>query len=61
MNRLDRKVAFVSAAARGIGAATARPMVEADARVAIGDVLDERGRETAQGIGLVIDGGSTAQ
>ena len=50
MNRLDGKVAFISGAARGIGAATARLMVEAGAKVAIGDVLDERGRETAQGI-----------
>ena len=50
MNRLDGKVAFISGAARGIGAATARLMVEAGAKVAIGDVLDERGRETAQAI-----------
>ena len=47
MNRLDGKIAFISGAARGIGAETARLMVEAGARVAIGDVLDERGRETA--------------
>ena len=50
MNRLDGKVAFISGAARGIGAATARLMVEAGATVAIGDVLDERGRETARAI-----------
>jgi 3(or 17)beta-hydroxysteroid dehydrogenase len=50
MNRLDGKVAFISGAARGIGAATARLMVEAGAKVTIGDVLDERGRETAQAI-----------
>jgi 3(or 17)beta-hydroxysteroid dehydrogenase len=48
MNRLDGKVAFISGAARGIGAATARLMVEAGAQVTIGDVLDERGRETVQ-------------
>ncbi len=48
MNRLDGKIAFISGAARGIGAATARLMVEAGAKVAIGDVLDERGRETAR-------------
>jgi 3(or 17)beta-hydroxysteroid dehydrogenase len=47
MNRLDGKVAFISGAARGIGAATARLMAAAGAKVAIGDVLDERGRETA--------------
>src|SRR6267143_308003 len=50
MNRLDGKVALISGAARGIGAATARLMVEAGAKVAIADVLDERGRETAQAI-----------
>ena len=50
MNRLDGKVAFISGAARGIGAATARLMVEAGAKVAIGDVLDERGWETARAI-----------
>ena len=33
MNRLDGKIAFVSGAARGIGAATARLMVEAGAKV----------------------------
>ncbi len=51
MNRLDGKVALISGAARGIGAETARLMVEAGARVAIGDILDERGRETARGLG----------
>ena len=51
MNRLDGKVALISGAARGIGAETARLMVEAGARVVIGDVLDERGRETARALG----------
>ena len=51
MNRLDGKVALISGAARGIGGETARLMVEAGAKVAIGDVLDERGRETARGLG----------
>jgi NAD(P)-dependent dehydrogenase (short-subunit alcohol dehydrogenase family) len=51
MNRLDGKVAFISGGARGIGAATARAMVEAGAQIALGDVLDERGRETATAIG----------
>ena len=46
MNRLDGKVAFVSGAARGIGAATAKLMAKAGARVVIGDILEERARET---------------
>jgi 3(or 17)beta-hydroxysteroid dehydrogenase len=48
MNRLDGKVAFLSGAARGIGGATARLMVKAGARIAIGDVLDEPGRKIAK-------------
>ena len=51
MNRLDGKIAFLSGAARGIGAAAAKLMVEAGAKVAIGDVLDERGRQTVKELG----------
>lgn len=51
MNRLDGKVAILSGAARGIGAETAKLMASAGAKVAIGDVLDERGRQTAKEIG----------
>src|SRR5882672_7134350 len=51
MNRLDGKVALIAGSARGIGAETARLMVEAGAWVAIADVLDERGRETARTLG----------
>jgi len=50
MNRLDGKVALISGAARGIGAETARLMVKAGAWVAVADVLDERGRETARAL-----------
>ena len=51
MNRLDGKVALISGAVRGIGAETAKLMIEAGAKVVIGDVLDERGRETARALG----------
>ena len=50
MNSLAGKVALVSGAARGIGAETARRMVAAGASVIIGDVLEERGRETVKEI-----------
>lgn len=50
MNRLDGKVAFLSGAARGIGGATAKLMASVGAKVAIGDVLHERGRQTVKEI-----------
>lgn len=51
MNRLDGKIALISGAARGIGAETARLMIEAGAKAVLGDVLDERGKETANELG----------
>ena len=50
MNRLDGKVALISGAARGIGAATAARMCEAGAKVVIGDVLEEAARDTVRAI-----------
>jgi 3(or 17)beta-hydroxysteroid dehydrogenase len=50
MNRLDGKVALISGAARGIGAATAKVMAEAGAAVVVGDVLTDRAKETVDEI-----------
>ena len=50
MNRLDGKVALITGAARGIGAETARRMAEAGAKVVVGDILEERARQTVQEI-----------
>lgn len=51
MSRLDGTVALVSGGARGIGAETARRIVEAGASVVIGDILDEAGRAMAASLG----------
>ena len=50
MNRLDGKVAFLSGAARGIGGESAKLMASVGAKVVIGDVLEERGRQTVREI-----------
>jgi NAD(P)-dependent dehydrogenase (short-subunit alcohol dehydrogenase family) len=50
MNKLDGKVALISGAARGIGGETAQLMALAGAKVVVGDVLDERGRQTVDTI-----------
>jgi 3alpha(or 20beta)-hydroxysteroid dehydrogenase len=51
MSRLDGKVAIISGAARGIGAAGARQFVAEGARVVLGDVLDDEGRALAESLG----------
>jgi 3alpha(or 20beta)-hydroxysteroid dehydrogenase len=51
MGRLDGKVALVTGAARGQGAAVARRFVEEGARVVVADVLDDAGKETAGALG----------
>jgi NAD(P)-dependent dehydrogenase (short-subunit alcohol dehydrogenase family) len=49
--RLEGKVAIVTGAGQGIGAATARRMAEEGAKVVVSDVNEETGREVADGIG----------
>ena len=51
MNRLDGKTALISGASRGIGAATAALMINAGANVIIGDILKNKGEETAKKLG----------
>jgi len=48
--RLGNKVAFVSGGARGMGAAEARLFAREGAKVVIGDVLDDEGRQTEAAI-----------
>jgi 3alpha(or 20beta)-hydroxysteroid dehydrogenase len=51
MGCLDGKVAIITGAARGQGAAAARRFAEEGARVVIGDILDDVGKELAEAIG----------
>ena len=49
--RLGGRVAIVTGAARGTGAATARRLVEEGAQVLVADILDDRGEEVAAEFG----------
>jgi len=49
--RLEGKVAVITGAASGIGAATAKTYVEQGARVVLGDIQDEAGAPMAEGLG----------
>ncbi|PXX60373.1 3alpha(or 20beta)-hydroxysteroid dehydrogenase [Nocardia tenerifensis] len=51
MGRLTGKVALISGGARGMGAAHAKAMVAEDARVVLGDVLDDEGATVAKELG----------
>ena len=51
MDRVQGKVALVSGAARGIGAAHARALVAEGAKVVIGDLLDDLGKALAEELG----------
>ena len=52
MGRFDGQVAIISGAARGMGAAHARALVEEGALVVIGDVLDAEGQQLAAELGV---------
>ena len=49
--RLNRKVAIVTGAARGLGASIAEDIVAEGGRVLLCDVLEEQGREVAERLG----------
>lgn len=51
MGRLAGKVAIISGAAQGMGAATAEAFVAAGAKVVLGDILDEKGAALARKLG----------
>jgi 3alpha(or 20beta)-hydroxysteroid dehydrogenase len=50
MSRLEGRIALITGAARGMGAATARLFAAEGARVVVTDVLDDLGKETAHAV-----------
>ena len=52
--RLAGKIAIISGAASGMGAATARLFAREGAKVVVADVLEHEGRQVADAIGAVM-------
>jgi 3alpha(or 20beta)-hydroxysteroid dehydrogenase len=52
MARVNGKVVLISGGARGMGAAHAEALVSEGARVVIGDILDDAGREVSEKLGV---------
>ena len=49
--RTDGRIAIVTGAARGVGAVIARRLLEAGAKLVLGDILDEEGKAVERELG----------